>query len=410
MPFAQMVAIATLAGIFLAPDEHRRSIPWFRETWLLLGLWAIYTLTTPLALYPAEAWPQWEKVSKVMLFPLLGLMFFQSRQRLRYFFLVVALSLGFYGLKGGIWSVLRGGAHQVLGPGASFIAANTEIGLALNMTLPFLVFLAREEPRRWLRHLMRAMFTFSIIAIIFTYSRGAVVGLPVVLMMISLRARRRLVGVVGVCALAFYVANYAPDQWFSRMQTIQEYEHDASAGQRLISWQVAWGVAVDRPLTGGGFEVLPHFEIFRTYVPGYDNAHSAHSIYFAVLGDHGFPGLILFVGLILSCFASLFRLRRGVRNKSEAVWLVNYCHMVEASLVAYAVSGAFLTMAYFDLFYYLVGFVVLLRVIAHREGLLGDRIGARVAKTNWGGSPAAASMADGRFVEVERKRRHPLDD
>lgn len=367
IPFAQMIAIPTLAGVLLVRDKERRRIPWVRETWLLLTLWVVYTLTTVVALYKDEAWLQWDKVSKILLFTFIVLLFFQTRERLRYLLLVAALSIGFYGLKGGIWSIATGGVYQVLGPEDSFIGENTAIGLALNMVLPFLLYLAREEPRPWLRRLLLATFVFSIPAILFTYSRGAVVGLPVVLAMLFLRARRRLVGVVALSALAFFVVNYAPGQWFSRVETIRGYEQDESANQRLTSWRVAWRLALDHPFTGGGFEALAHEEVYERY--GAFGGHSAHSIYFAVVGDHGFPGLILFVALILSCVASLVHLRWQVKEKPGATWLVNYCHMLEASLMAYAVSGAFLTMAYFDLFYYLVSFVILLRALARREGV-----------------------------------------
>jgi hypothetical protein len=42
--------------------------------------------------------------------------------------------------------------------------------------------------------------------------------------------------------------------------------------------------------------------------------------------------------------------------------------MVEVSLAAYAVSGAFLSMSYFDLFYHLVVITVLLKVFVARSG------------------------------------------
>jgi probable O-glycosylation ligase (exosortase A-associated) len=381
MPFAQMVAIATVAGMFLSRDIERRPIPWLRETRLLFGLWVIYTLTTLVALYPDEAWPQLMKVSKVLLFTFLTLMFFQSRERLRYLFLVLALSIGFFGLKGGLWVLRTGGVHNVLGPENTFIGGNTEIGLALNMTLPFLLFLAREEPRRWLRRLMLVTFAFSIVAIIFTYSRGAILTLPVTLMMLFLHARKRLVGLVALGLLALFVTHYPPEHWFSRVATIERYEEDASAMGRLTSWRVAWGLALDRPLTGGGFWALPHKEIFQRYAPGYPDVHSAHSIYFAVLGDHGFPGLALFVGLLVSCFVSLRTLRRNLANEPEAAWLVNYSRMIEASLVAYAVGGAFLTQAYWDLFYHLVSFVILLKVLARQAGFTVERVPAFPAVT-----------------------------
>jgi O-antigen ligase len=97
--------------------------------------------------------------------------------------------------------------------------------------------------------------------------------------------------------------------------------------------------------------------------------HSAHSIYFAVLGDHGFPGLAFFVALLISCFLSIRALRREARDRPEMAWVLPYCAMIQVSLMAYAISGAFLTQSYFDLFYHLVAFVIVLKAIVVRERL-----------------------------------------
>ena len=100
MPFAMLVAIPTLLGVWLSQDKERRGIPFTVPTQLMLGLWITYTLTTIWAWYPEPAWNLWGKVSKILLFVFLSLMYFQTRERLRNLFLVIALSYGFYGLKG----------------------------------------------------------------------------------------------------------------------------------------------------------------------------------------------------------------------------------------------------------------------------------------------------------------------
>jgi probable O-glycosylation ligase (exosortase A-associated) len=369
MPFAEIVAVTVLLGIVISKDKERRFLPMYGETWLLLGLWAQYTLTTYLAWYPDEAWPQWDKVSKILLFTFLTIFYLQTRDRIRVMFLTVALSLGFYGVKGGIWSfrTLELGSSHVRGPDGTFIGGNTEMGLALVMILPFLLILARKEPRQWLRKLMVIAFCLTIVAAIFTYSRGAMIALPVVLAMLFLHARHRVIGIVSIIIFYVFITHFPPQEWFDRMQTIQTYETDRSAQMRLESWQVAWKLGLDYPLTGGGFWVLPHDEVFEKYLKQYLRAQSAHSIYFAVLGDHGFVGLGLFVGIILICFLSLTRLKWRARSNPDAGWVVDYCQIVETSLMAYVISGAFLTLAYWDLFYHLVSFVIILKAIYSRD-------------------------------------------
>jgi O-antigen ligase len=100
---------------------------------------------------------------------------------------------------------------------------------------------------------------------------------------------------------------------------------------------------------------------------GLATARSAHSIYFSILGDHGFIGLVLFLGLIASSLYSLFQLRHTVGRKPGGEWVIAPALMVEASLLVYAVNGAFLTSAYFDLFYHLTSIVVLLRYLGQRS-------------------------------------------
>lgn len=378
LPFAMAVAIAVMVGIVLGRDPERRPLPWVRETWLLFGLWAIFAATTLVALYPGEAWPQLSKVSKVLLFTFITILFFQTRERLRYLVLVIALSLGFYGLKSTPFVFLTGGAFRVEGPTGTFIGGNTGLGLALDMALPLLFYAARGEERVWLKRLLWAAFACSILGVLFTYSRGALLGLVVVLLMLFMRAKRRVVAIGVLAALALAMMMFAPEQWFGRVRTLENVEEDASARSRLVSWRLAWELAIDRPLTGGGFWALPHAEIYRRYLRHLSEEelevatrkpHSAHSIYFAVLGDHGFPGLAFFVALLISCFLSIRALRREARDRPEMAWVLPYCAMIQVSLMAYAISGAFLTQSYFDLFYHLVAFVIVLKAIVVRERL-----------------------------------------
>jgi probable O-glycosylation ligase (exosortase A-associated) len=152
-----------------------------------------------------------------------------------------------------------------------------------------------------------------------------------------------------------------PDKWFGRMETIQTYEEDRSARGRLEAWQVATRIASDHPFMGGGFRTFTR-EQFDRY--GFREGRDAHSIYFQVLGEHGFVGLALYLGLILSTLLSLRRLVRRRPDHPGKAWIPECARMVEASLVGYLIAGAFLSMSYFDLFYGLVALTVLLKVLA----------------------------------------------
>ena len=73
--------------------------------------------------------------------------------------------------------ILTGGNFKVYGPNGTMIADNNDFGLALVMTLPMFFFLAQMEEYRWVKRLFAFLFVGTVLAILCTYSRGALVGL-----------------------------------------------------------------------------------------------------------------------------------------------------------------------------------------------------------------------------------------
>ena len=131
---------------------------------------------------------------------------------------------------------------------------------------------------------------------------------------------------------------------------------------RLNSWTFAFNLARARPLVGGGFETFQP-ELFAIYAPEPSQSADAHSIYFEVLGEHGFVGLALFLALGISLWRSCGRTIRRARDDPDLEELEHLARMVQVSLIAYAVSGAFLGLAYFDLFYNLIAIIVIAQVL-----------------------------------------------
>src|SRR3569832_3032786 len=95
-------------------------------------------LTTAFALHHAAAQEQLIKVHKNKHKTNNTKMLMRDRFRIELLVWTIALSLGFYGGKGGIFTITSGGVHHVMGPPNSFIGGNNEIGLALIMTVPLL--------------------------------------------------------------------------------------------------------------------------------------------------------------------------------------------------------------------------------------------------------------------------------
>ena len=354
MPVALLVALATLVGL-LASREAKK-IPWTRESVLLAVFWLWVTLTTFFALYPAFAWGQLEKVSKIFLMIFVAMMLITTRERLHVLVWIIVLSIGFYGVKGGIFTILNGGVHRVYGPPGTFIDGNNEIGLAMAMTVPLMYYLYRESKHFYVRWGLLAAMLLTALAAFGTHSRGALLGMIAMGAMLWWKSRQKffMALLIGVGYLAVY--EFMPAEWFERMSSIKTYEQDASAQGRIAAWTMAVNMANDR-FFGGGFESF-RWASYRMYLPWYGGGTEAHSAYFEVLGEHGYVGLAMFLALGGFTWLAAARIRRRTEKIEDLAWMALLMRMTQVSLVAFATAGAFLGMAYFDYTYNLVLFVI----------------------------------------------------
>jgi len=385
MPFAYIVALTTLLATLMNRDD-KRAIPWERET-VVLALFVVWMfITTIFAVFPAPAWEQFEKVIKIQLMIFVAMMLITTPERLKYLVWTIALSIAFYGVKGGIFTIAHGGTYRVQGPPNTFIGGNNEIGLALSMTVPLLYFLARSVEHKWLKRGTHVAMVLTAVAAIGTQSRGALLGLAAMGFVFFLKAKNKgLIAVLG-CLAALLVLQIMPEAWYTRMESIQNYEHDGSAMGRINAWRMAFNLASDRFL-GGGFEAF-RAEMFRIYAPDPANVHDVHSIYFEVLGEHGFVGLSLFLLLIIFSWNSASAIKKAVKKLPDQQMMSDLVSMVQVSLVAYLTAGAFLGMAYFDYFYNLVLILVVAKAMLRRQGVFGARRPGRAASHGAAGAPA----------------------
>jgi probable O-glycosylation ligase (exosortase A-associated) len=288
-----------------------------------------------------------------------------------------------------------------MGPEMSFFSDNNELGLALCMILPILLYLSREEPRPWLKFVFRATFGMSIVSIFFTYSRGAYLGCMVVLAILIWRSPWRLRFAAAIVTSALIAAPLAPDRLWDRIASIGQQEseetRDDSARGRIEAWTTAWNIAVDRPLTGGGFRALWNGFVWeRYYGPGFLKSRDAHSLYFEVLSEHGFLGFALYFAVVISTLAALRRIRKRWRKDPEHGYLSHYAEMTQLCLYPYLVAGAFLTVAYFDIYFHLVASSMVLHALS-----------AKAEATVRAAAPAQAAPARAERTLPVRRRALP---
>ena len=364
VPWAVAVAVPTIAGaIFFSRGWSVLSA---RGNILLCLLWLWFTLTTvvstntPLFLHhAADTWYRWNFVSKILLMTVLTVVIVDSFERLRVFVITMASCFGVFVAKAFPFIIATGGSHRLYGPDRSMVADNNDFGLALNMTLPLFFFLAQTEEKAWMRKLCWALFFMTVPAIFFTYSRGALLGLIAVSVAMLLKLKQRLVLIPLIALAVIFAVMFAPDSWKYRMNPTRKDAVDASAQARLNSWAYARNLAADYPITGGGFATFTA-ELYSRYAPNYTaQIYGPHSVYFQLLGEHGYPGLLLFLVLVGSTLQTTMRVRKIAQQYDDNV-IVQYANMFQFSMVGFLISGFFLGRAYFDYFYSIVACVIIL--------------------------------------------------
>ena len=153
---------------------------------------------------------------------------------------------------------------------------------------------------------------------------------------------------------------------WERMSTISEYKEDSSATGRIEAWITSLNAANDR-ITGAGFAFYRNALNYIAYSPPNPWPRATHSIYFQMLGDHGWIGL----GLYLSVFVGTLIKTSRARSHLDTPVAREYNELLRAlqvSLLGFFAGGAFLSMAYWDFAYYLVAVVAAMYALRFKLG------------------------------------------
>lgn len=361
-PVATAVAACTLLGFLFTTERQNPFASPAPVAVLALMVW--FCLTLPFSFDVDQSVPLWMRSMKIFLMLFVTMALLDTRKKLDAFLWSMALSIGYFGVKGGLFTLATGGNYRIWGPGG-FIGGNNELALALIMSIPMMRYLQLQSASKWVRRGLVAGMILSAIAAIGTYSRGALLGMSSMLLFFVWRSDRKLMWATVIVVFAVVMLPLMPDTWWDRMHTLRTYGEDESALGRLTAWGMAWNLAKDR-LMGGGFMVALPF-VYAIYAPAATTSLVAHSIYFQIMGEHGFIGLFLFLLVGVLTWIDAARLRRLGAQHPELKWAADLGSMMQVSMIGFAVTGAFLSMAYFDLPYNVMAVASLALRMARRE-------------------------------------------
>jgi probable O-glycosylation ligase (exosortase A-associated) len=278
--------------------------------------------------------------------------------------LFIVLAMGYYGASEGLRFIGSGGAH--ISQGDVRLGDNNHFAVLVGASIPLMLYVLMYAQSRILKVLLLGLIVVTTLAVIATYSRGGMLTLAGMGLLLILRSRKKVLGFVLVAALAITVVAVAPDAWMNRMSSVKSADSDSSFMGRVKAWKRSSQIALDRPLTGGGFQSVQSAAVFERYrgaqgLLGWVETSmatypaAAHSIYFECMGDMGFLGFTLFLMIMISPFVAFSRGKRLARRLGPgAQWAVDLLAMLTVGQFGYLMGGASISVAYFELAYLFV--------------------------------------------------------
>ncbi len=362
-PFLVFVGFLTLAGMVVSREPKKFPSHPILIAIMMYALWTIVTYV--LGFEPAVGEKKITQFMKMIVFALITAVVMQSPNRLKAFVYVMVASLMFVAVKGGLFTIVTGGGNSV-NDGRGMMGDNNQLAMAMAMLFPLAIFMVQYPPYKILKWPLIISAFLAPISAIGTQSRGGMVAISAVLFMLLMKSKRKFLLLGLMVPIVIGAVTFMPDSWKNRMQSTENATDDASFKGRVSMWRFASNIAADHPIEGGGFDVFYIPELGPEYMPPGFKMRAPHSIYFEVLGEHGYVGLFLFLTMLFTGYYSAGTNAKMFRQYQETEWIGDLSGAIQLSIVGYAVGGLTVNIAAFDLFYHLLITLVLCRVVGDK--------------------------------------------
>jgi probable O-glycosylation ligase (exosortase A-associated) len=343
---------------------------------LLFFVWTTISTTFTLA-PPDRSWEIWSRFAKVITLFLFVLLVIEKKLHVDFFLWCVVLSVGFYADLEALKFLASGGGHKIAGLSGHVLGDRNELSLAFVMTLPICYYLLGEygQRSRVLWYALLGTMMLLVAAVIGTQSRGGFVALAGLGAYLFIKTDRKVPVFLLIVVLAIGLSYFVSDEWASRMNSLETADEDASFMGRVVAWKLSFILALQNPVFGGGFKSLETFSVWSqlsqhffsydwfytgTALPNTKAGRAAHSVYFQVMGEHGFVGLAIYLSALVGAFRKAGRIARSVRLQGGPAWIRTLATMLQLSIFSFALGGAALSFAYFDLLFALIGLLIVL--------------------------------------------------
>lgn len=370
LPLNVLIAGVTLIAIIFSGAYRRFSFDRTTGLLLLLAFWL--GVSQVFSLDPANSALYFDRYLKMLIFVVVCVQLTTDRLRFHALVWMLVVGIGFFGLKGALFTIATLGQYRVQGIDQTVLADNNHLGTALATILPMILYLRAVAAQPMVRTGLAVLFIATIISIVGTQSRGAFVALIVFAGFFWLRSKHKLSILAALALVLAPTIAFMPSKWGERMETITNATDDASFMGRVDAWAINTKLALAHPLTGAGLRNSYQKDIARTVDPERsERAKAAHSIYFEMLGGAGFVGLAIYLSLLATAFFSALALsvRRGEAGLDP--WIPKFGYYAHISLAVFCVGGAAVSLEMWDGYFIIIALIAAAAKLSRGEAQTG---------------------------------------
>jgi probable O-glycosylation ligase (exosortase A-associated) len=379
-----MVVFAVLGWALFDDKKDVRVVP---RQFLMFVLLVYCGVTTTQADFPLEALGKWDWAWKAIAFGIFLPLTLRTRLRIEALALFMILSAASIIIVGGIKTIVSGGGYGSL----NLMVANNSglyegsiISTVAIAIIPLILWLVKSGtiyPGDWRVKTFGYALIFACLLIpVGTQARTGLICIAVLGVLMLRSTKRRMVYIMGVSVAAMVAIPLLPSGFTERMDTIKGYRSDSSAGTRLAVWAWTWDYVKEHPF-GGGFDAYRQNKIrvvttdveksggqtdVSTSVEN-DQSRAYHSSYFEMLGEQGFPGLILWLLIHYGGLIRMEILRSRYKKREGMEWISGLANALQQGHFIYLIGSLFVGIAFQPFVYMLVGMQIGLDTYAARR-------------------------------------------
>jgi probable O-glycosylation ligase (exosortase A-associated) len=376
-----LIAFVAAFGGYIALDRKEFiTFSWRQSLLLMLLVYCFWTTTN--AAFPVSAQDKWEWVWKALLFAIFLPFTLTSRARIEALALTMVLAVGMIVISTGMKVTLGGGGYGNLkffvDDNSGIYESSTLATVAIALT-PLIWWFTRFGTifrPHWAVTAFAVALIFSCLLIpIGTEARTGLLCIAALAVLMLRYTKRRVAFVAGAAVLGLTALPFLPQSYYDRMATIAEPGGDESASTRVAVW--AWTIDyANRNPMGGGFDSykansftyeMPIKEEFGNttaveYREVTDEARAFHSSVFEMLGEQGYPGLIMWLTLHGLGLWQMERIGARWRAREKAghvgedeAWIAPMATALQLASCVYLVGALFQGIGYQPVMLMLIG-------------------------------------------------------